>query len=90
MNISNTLRRRLARPEFPRASSYDPDWVFETMMGPNALWLAEWASHEERPGLAGAKPEDHGAKSERHAALAWRDPVGLRDECVEGADDGGD
>jgi hypothetical protein len=44
MNISNTLRRRLARPEFPRASSYDPDWVFETMMGRNALWLVEWAS----------------------------------------------
>ena len=44
MNISETLRRRLARPEFPRASSYDPAWVFETKMGPNVLWLAEWAS----------------------------------------------
>ena len=35
---------RLAKPEFPRASGYDPEWALETMMGPNVLWLAEWAS----------------------------------------------
>jgi len=44
MNISSPLRRRLAKPAFPRASTYDPQWVFEAMMGPNVLWLAEWAS----------------------------------------------
>ena len=27
--------------EFPRSASYDPDWVLENMMGPNALWLTE-------------------------------------------------
>jgi cyclopropane fatty-acyl-phospholipid synthase-like methyltransferase len=44
VNISSPLRRRLAKPAFPRASTYDPEWVFEAMMGPNVLWLAEWAS----------------------------------------------
>ncbi len=27
--------------EFPRSAAYDPDWVLENMMGPNALWLTE-------------------------------------------------
>lgn|GEM_PF-588980 len=26
---------------FPRASTYDPAWVFRNLMGPNCLWLAE-------------------------------------------------
>jgi len=25
-------------------SRYDPDWVIDGQMGPNALWLAEWLS----------------------------------------------
>ena len=44
MNISNELRSRLVKPAFPRASTYDAEWLFDTMMGPNVLWLAEWAS----------------------------------------------
>lgn len=44
MNVSNELRARLVQPAFPRASTYDAEWVFGTSMGPNALWLAEWAS----------------------------------------------
>lgn len=32
----------LSRPEFPRSSAYDPDWVMDNQMGPNALWLVEW------------------------------------------------
>jgi len=32
----------LFNPDFPRASAYDPDWVMENQMGPNALWLMEW------------------------------------------------
>lgn len=32
----------LHRTEFPRSNSYDPDWVMDNQMGPNALWLAEW------------------------------------------------
>jgi len=32
----------LYRPEFPRSSQYEPDWVLENQMGPNALWLIEW------------------------------------------------
>ncbi len=27
--------------EFPRSAKYDPEWVLENMMGPNALWLTE-------------------------------------------------
>jgi cyclopropane fatty-acyl-phospholipid synthase-like methyltransferase len=44
VNISNELRSRLVKPAFPRASTYQAEWLFETMMGPNVLWLAEWAS----------------------------------------------
>jgi cyclopropane fatty-acyl-phospholipid synthase-like methyltransferase len=44
VNISNELRSRLVKPAFPRSSAYDAAWMFETMMGPNVLWLAEWAS----------------------------------------------
>jgi hypothetical protein len=29
-------------PEFPRSNTYDPDWVMQNQMGPNALWLMEW------------------------------------------------
>jgi cyclopropane fatty-acyl-phospholipid synthase-like methyltransferase len=32
----------LVRPEFPRSSGYDPGWVLENQMGPNAIWLMEW------------------------------------------------
>ena len=35
-------RENLFQPaEFPRSANYDPDWVLENMMGPNALWLTE-------------------------------------------------
>jgi cyclopropane fatty-acyl-phospholipid synthase-like methyltransferase len=32
----------LAKPEFPRSNGYDPGWVLDNQMGPNALWLTEW------------------------------------------------
>jgi SAM-dependent methyltransferase len=28
-------------PAYPRASVYDPSWVFRNLMGPNCLWLLE-------------------------------------------------
>ena len=31
----------LDHPRYPRASGYDPSWVIENQMGPNALWLLE-------------------------------------------------
>lgn len=31
----------LDHPRYPRASTYDPEWVMKHQMGPNALWLAE-------------------------------------------------
>jgi cyclopropane fatty-acyl-phospholipid synthase-like methyltransferase len=36
------VARLLDKPEFPRSGRYDPDWVLENQMGPNALWLTEW------------------------------------------------
>lgn len=35
------LTALLTRAEFPRSASYDPLWMLENLMGPNALWLAE-------------------------------------------------
>ena len=32
----------LIRPEFPRSNHYDPLWMLDGQMGPNALWLTEW------------------------------------------------
>jgi cyclopropane fatty-acyl-phospholipid synthase-like methyltransferase len=36
----------LMREEFPLANKYDPNWVLEHQMGPNALWLTEWLCTE--------------------------------------------
>lgn len=35
------LRERVRHPEYPRANGYDPRWVIDNQMGPNALWLME-------------------------------------------------
>jgi SAM-dependent methyltransferase len=35
------LAKLLAVERYPRAASYDPEWVIENLMGPNVLWLAE-------------------------------------------------
>jgi SAM-dependent methyltransferase len=32
----------LTRTEFPRSAKYDPHWMMEHQMGPNAVWLTEW------------------------------------------------
>ncbi|MBU0552399.1 methyltransferase domain-containing protein [Myxococcota bacterium] len=47
------LKRALHKPEFPRSSAYDPEWVLDNQMGPNALWLLEWlcASLDLQPGM---------------------------------------
>ncbi len=36
------IKRLLNKPEFPISSRYEPDWVLDNQMGPNALWLVEW------------------------------------------------
>jgi cyclopropane fatty-acyl-phospholipid synthase-like methyltransferase len=43
----------LHRPEFPRSGAYDPVWMMENQMGPNALWLMEWLSNalSFKPGM---------------------------------------
>ncbi len=47
------MKNLLHKPEFPRASKYDPDWVMDNQMGPNALWLLEWLceSLDLKPGM---------------------------------------
>ena len=35
------LAAQLVIEAFPRSASYDPEWMLDTMMGPNAVWLAE-------------------------------------------------
>lgn len=35
------LTALLTREDFPRSASYDPVWMLENLMGPNAVWLAE-------------------------------------------------
>ena len=42
--LNDALRARFNQPDFPRASRYDPDWVLDNEMGPNVLWLTEWAT----------------------------------------------
>ena len=43
----------LYHPDFPRSNAYDPDWVMDNQMGPNALWLMEWlcGSLDLKPGM---------------------------------------
>lgn len=43
----------LIKPEFPRSAKYDPDWMMDNQMGPNALWLMEWLCEalELEPGM---------------------------------------
>ena len=31
----------MRHPDYPRASAYDPAWVYRNLMGPNSLWLTE-------------------------------------------------
>ena len=36
------MKQLLHKSEFPRSNRYEPFWVMENQMGPNALWLTEW------------------------------------------------
>jgi len=35
------LTKRLTIEDFPRSAAYDPVWMLENLMGPNAIWLTE-------------------------------------------------
>jgi cyclopropane fatty-acyl-phospholipid synthase-like methyltransferase len=39
--LPNDLVSKLRLDQYPLSSSYDPVWVLDNLMGPNALWLAE-------------------------------------------------
>lgn len=36
------IKSLLNKPEFPLSGRYEPDWILDNQMGPNALWLVEW------------------------------------------------
>jgi cyclopropane fatty-acyl-phospholipid synthase-like methyltransferase len=50
---SSALNERLFKPDFPRSSNYDPQWLMDNAMGPHVLWLTEWLSQrlELAPGM---------------------------------------
>src|SRR3972149_9060877 len=43
----------LANERFPLSAKYDPEWVLNNNMGPNALWLTEWLGEKMdlKPGM---------------------------------------
>lgn len=47
------LHKQLENENFPLSGKYDPQWVVENQMGPNALWLTEWLCRDMdfRPGM---------------------------------------
>jgi cyclopropane fatty-acyl-phospholipid synthase-like methyltransferase len=47
------LKKMLTVDRFPLSAKYDPEWVLENEMGPNALWLTErlCEAMELRPGM---------------------------------------
>jgi cyclopropane fatty-acyl-phospholipid synthase-like methyltransferase len=47
------LAATLRAEQFPRSSSYDPEWTIENLMGPNVLWLTEALTQvmKLRPGM---------------------------------------
>ncbi len=53
MPLTSQQAARLRLDRYPRASSYDPEWVLDYLMGPNVLWLAEAATQvmDLRPGM---------------------------------------
>ena len=53
------IKQLLHKPEFPRSSRYEPAWMLENQMGPNALWLVEWLA-EALPLRAGMRVLDLG------------------------------
>ncbi len=53
------MKQILDKSEFPRSQRYEPAWMLENQMGPNALWLTEWLS-EALPLRAGMRVLDLG------------------------------
>ncbi|MHC4972066.1 MAG: SAM-dependent methyltransferase [Planctomycetota bacterium] len=47
------LERQLHHDDFPKSSTYDPEWVIANEMGPNVLWLTEALCEvmDLRPGM---------------------------------------
>ena len=57
--IAGSETNPLHHPRYPRASTYDAQWVCDNQMGPNALWLLESLT-EVMPITAGSRVLDLG------------------------------
>ena len=51
--FDDVVLKKLHWAEFPRSQKYDAAWVFDNLMGPNVLWLAESLTQvmELKPGM---------------------------------------
>ena len=51
--FSAEVLSKLNWDQFPRSQKYNPQWVFENLMGPNVLWLTEALSQvmDLKPGM---------------------------------------
>ncbi len=49
----SALQARMTLPQFPRSAKYDPQWMLDNEMGPNAVWLTEWLCEvmDLKPGM---------------------------------------
>lgn len=45
-NEETDLQKLLKNEKFPLSNKYDPQWVLDNEMGPNALWLTEWLTRD--------------------------------------------
>lgn len=52
-NTKEELAAHLNLEQYPRSAQYDPQWMLDSWMGPNVLWLTEALSQvmELRPGM---------------------------------------
>ncbi|MCT8138295.1 methyltransferase domain-containing protein [Anaerobacillus sp. CMMVII] len=53
MMTNEQLRAALTVEQFPRSAKYDPEWMIENEMGPNSIWLTEFAVEKMdlKPGM---------------------------------------
>ena len=57
--VPDDVAARLRRPEFPRAASYDAEWVLDHQMGPSCVWLVDALTQRLTP-HAGSRVLDLG------------------------------
>jgi len=51
--LTDSLIAKLDQPAFPKSAAYDVSWLLDNEMGPNVLWMTEWACEalDLQPGM---------------------------------------